>query len=237
MDGGILTNKITISSGDYLLAPGDVLAITTDTNILMGEYFTREMQRLLQVHELPAFNDDSGSVALIDSSGNVIDHFAYSKDMHSVFIKDEEGVSLERISFSDASTAENWKSAGSFVGFATPGYANSNAFQEPPSTSALNVAPEIFNPLDGQNNFALIRYNFPSGGQVANVRIFDSQGHLIKELANNDVIGTSGFYRWDGDRSNGTKAGIGYYMIWFETFDDKGGTQNFRAPVAIAGQF
>ncbi|HEX6224288.1 MAG TPA: lamin tail domain-containing protein, partial [Chryseolinea sp.] len=237
MDGGLPTNKLTISSGDYLLGPGDVLAITTDANIVMGEYFTAEKQRFLQVDHLPGFNDDSGSVALIDSSGNVIDHFAYSKDMHSIFIKDEEGVSLERISFSAASTAENWKSAGSFVGFATPGYANSNAFQESPFASALNVAPEIFNPLDGQNNFALIRYNFPSGGQVANVRIFDSRGHLIKELANNDVIGTSGFYRWDGDRSNGTKAGIGYYMIWFETFDDKGGTQNFRAPVAIAAQF
>jgi hypothetical protein len=167
----------------------------------------------------------------------VIDDFTYTKDMHSVFIKDEEGVSLERISFA-ASTAQNWKSASSTVGFATPGYTNSNALPEMSTISpVLSVEPEIFDPLGGQNNFALIHYNFENGGQVANVKVFDSQGRLTKEIANNDVVGTRGFYRWDGDRNDGTKAAIGYYLVWFEVFDDAGGVRNFRLPVAIASTF
>ena len=237
-EDGILKNKMTITTEDYLLKPGDILALTENSNILMGEYRTTQKQHLLQVHDLPAFNDDFGSVVLLDTGENVIDQLDYTKDMHSVFIKDEEGVSLERISLATHSTGQNWKSASSSVGFSTPGYINSNALQESnAATEVLKVEPEIFDPLSGQNNFALIHYNFDFGGQVANVRIFDSQGRLIKELANNDIIGTTGFYRWDGDRSTGTKAPIGYYMISFETFDEKGAIQHFRAPVGIATTF
>ncbi len=214
------------------------MAVTENSNILMGEYLTSQEQHFLQVNDLPVFNDDLGSVAVVDATGNVIDYFHYSKDMHSVFIKDDEGVSLERISATNSLPDQNWKSAGSSVGFATPGYVNSNALPEPSITSeVLKVEPEIFNPLGGQNNFALIHYNFEQGGRVANVKVFDSQGHPIKELANNDVVGTTGFYRWDGDRDDGTKASIGYYMIWFETFDDRGSIQNFQARVAIAASF
>jgi hypothetical protein len=238
VEDGSLKNKITISSEDFLLKPGGILAFTENSNILRGEYLTMKEQHLLQVSDLPVFNDDFGSVALVDANGRVIDYFAYTKDMHSVFIKDEEGVSLERISSAIALGDQNWKSATSSIGFATPGYVNSNAFQESSFTSEiLKVEPEIFNPLGGQNNFALVHYNFEQGGQVANVKVFDSQGHLIKELANNDVVGVKGFYRWDGDRDDGTKAGIGYYMIWFETFDDRGSIQNFQARVAIAASF
>ena len=238
LEDGILKNKTVLSGEDFLLKPGGILAVTENSNILMGEYLTSQEQHFLQVNDLPVFNDDLGSVAIVNATGNVIDYFHYSKDMHSVFIKDDEGVSLERISATNSLPDQNWKSASSSVGFATPGYVNSNAPPESSITSeVLKVEPEIFNPLGGQNNFALIHYNFEQGGRVANVKVFDSQGHPIKELANNDVVGTTGFYRWDGDRDDGTKASIGYYMIWFETFDDRGSIQNFQARVAIAASF
>jgi len=238
LEDGIFRNKIVLSGEDFLLKPGGILAVTENSNIVMGEYLTSQEQHFLQVNDLPVFNDDMGSVAVVDATGDVIDYFHYSKDMHSVFIKDDEGVSLERISATNALPDQNWKSASSSVGFATPGYVNSNAPPESSITSeVLKVEPEIFNPLGGQNNFAFVHYNFEQGGRVANVKVFDSQGHQIKELANNDVVGTTGFYRWDGDRDDGTKASIGYYMIWFETFDNMGSIENFQARVAIAASF
>ena len=236
-EDGMLKNKTPLTSGDLLFKPGAILAIAEDPNILLGEYFTQQQQNLLQADRLPPFNDDHGSVALVDPSGNVIDYLIYSKDMHSIFIKDDEGVSLERIAFTNASQTQNWKSASSSVGFATPGYVNSNAIQQSTQSQHVKVDPEIFNPFGQQLTFALIHYNFEQGGFVANVKIFDSQGHQNKELANNDVVGTAGFYRWDGDRDDGTRAGVGYYMVWFEIFDDRGSVQNFRARVAIAASF
>ena len=238
LEDGVLKNKTTLSLDNFLLKPGGILAVTENPNILAGEYLTSQEQHFLKVNDLPAFNDDLGSVALLDATGKVIDYFAYTKEMHSVFIKDDEGVSLERISSSNTLADQNWKSASSSVGFATPGYVNSNSSQQSAlSSQILKVEPEIFNPLAAQNNFAMIHYNFEPGGLVANLKIFDSQGHLIKEIANNDIVGTTGFYRWDGDRDNGTKANVGYYMIWLETFDDTGSVKNYQARVAIAVSF
>jgi hypothetical protein len=187
---------------------------------------------------MPSLNDDQGSVALISPEGNVIDFFGYHKDLHSIFLKVDDGVSLERISGTQTTGAQNWKSASSSVGYATPGYINSNSVHEIETMQdAVKVEPEIFNPLGGPPDFAMIHYNFDHGGYVATAKIFDAQGHPIKELANNDILGTKGFYRWDGDRQDGTKASTGYYMILFEVFDESGTVRTFQKRVAIAGSF
>jgi hypothetical protein len=99
------------------------------------------------------------------------------------------------------------------------------------------VEPEIFNPLSGQSNFALIRYNFEQGGYVANVRIFDSYGRTVRKIANNDILGTDGFYRWDGDCDEGSKAGLGSYMILFEVFNQEGTVKRYRKRIVIASSF
>ena len=72
---------------------------------------------------------------------------------------------------------------------------------------------------------------------MANVKIFDSQGRMIKQLANNDVLGATGFYRWDGDHDDGSKVRVGYYMIWFEIFDAQGMTRKYQSRIAIATTF
>jgi hypothetical protein len=226
-----------LTDSDLILAPGEYLAITPSAAILKGEYLLSGEETFLALKDLPSFNDDAGSVALADSENRTIDSFHYSKEMHSVFIKDEEGVSLERITNSASDGPQNWKSASASVGFATPGYINSNSINPEFAGDPLTVDPEIFNPLSGQPNFTLIHYNFDQGGYVANVHIFDAQGRSVKELANNDILGTSGFYRWDGDRDDGTKANLGSYMIWFEIFDDQGTVKRYQRRIAVASSF
>jgi flagellar hook assembly protein FlgD len=65
------------------------------------------------------------------------------------------------------------------------------------------------------------------------VRIFDQQGHIVKELARNELLGTDGFIRWEGDQNNGSRARTGYYMIWFEVFDSTGLLQTFRKRIVL----
>ncbi len=226
-----------ISNSDFILAPGEYLAITSNAPALEGEYIQDQKVNFLQVSGLPAFDDDSGSIAISDNEGNTIDFFRYSKEMHSVFIKDEEGVSLERISSSASNGSQNWASASALAGFATPGLLNSNTVTFERGEDPLLVEPEIFNPLSGQSNFALIRYNFEQGGYVANVRIFDSYGRTVRKIANNDILGTDGFYRWDGDCDEGSKAGLGSYMILFEVFNQEGTVKRYRKRIVIASSF
>lgn len=238
-ENGILKNKMIISSSDIVWGPGEYLALTENIDILKGEYTLSDEKNFLKTDKLPPFNDDEGSVVLMDSNGFVIDSLAYNSDMHSVFLKDDEGVSLERISLRQSSPwKQNWKSASSTVGFATPGYLNSGFREELPLTSdVLKVEPEIFNPVGGQPNFTRIHYNFDQGGNIGSVKIFDPQGHLIKQLANNDILGTQGFYRWDGDREDGTKARMGYYMVRFEVFNEQGIVRKYQKRIAIATTF
>jgi hypothetical protein len=188
--------------------------------------------------DMPSLNDDEGWVALADSAGRVLDHFHYRASYHSPFIQNDEGVSLERISWDiSAAMPENWKSAGSAVGFATPGFRNSQAAPYALAEEAVVVVPEIFIPAGGQPDFAEIRYRFDQGGYMANVKIFDANGRVIKQVANNAVLATEGFLRWDGDRDDGSKARVGYYMVWVEVVDTHGNVRTIRKRVAIAARF
>jgi len=165
----------------------------------------------------------------------VMDSAYYSDDLHSVFMKDDEGISLERISPSVAGTeASNWRSASADVGFATPGYVNSNArgegFLDPGSVA---VEPEVIQSFVIGSAFAQITYCFDRGGFIANVKILDQQGRTVRGIAQNELLGTQGFFRWDGDLDNGAPVRTGYYMVWFEIFDEQGAATTYRKRVVV----
>jgi flagellar hook assembly protein FlgD len=101
----------------------------------------------------------------------------------------------------------------------------------------VTIVPEIFLPIFGQPDFTEIRYNFNQGGRVANIKIVDHQGREIKVIANNETLATNGFYRWDGDREDGTKARPGYYVVWFEIFDADGIVETYRKRVVVAARY
>ncbi|GIV32253.1 MAG: hypothetical protein KatS3mg030_555 [Saprospiraceae bacterium] len=64
----------------------------------------------------------------------------------------------------------------------------------------------------------LINYQTDLPGYSAKAHIYDAEGHLVKRLVNNDLLGTNGFFRWDGDTDDGSKAPVGVYIIWLQLF-------------------
>lgn len=235
---GSIQNKRILMDRDLLFSPNSYKVVTSNPDVVIGQYPNSLSENFL-ISQLPSLPDKEGSVALVNDKGKIIDALVYSNDYHSPLIKNENGVSLERVSFSsDSMDPQNWKSASSTVGYATPGFLNSNARSENIQVyNSIQIDPEIFQPVYGQPNFTQIIYKFDQGGNVLNAKVFDGQGRLIKTLANNEVLGTEGFYRWDGDRDDGSKARIGYYFIWFEVFNLRGEIQTFKKRVVIAGQF
>lgn len=235
-ENGVLLNSKLITVEDFLVSPGAYVVFTEDGNVLKGEYLASIEENIFEVQDLPSFNDDAGTVAIVDDQNNIIDFFSYQDDYHAIFLKDDEGVSLERISFT-APTLDisNWKSASSTVGYATPGYVNSNVRGEQTS-GKITITPEVFEPVTGQPSFTQIHYNFDQGGFVANVKILDFQGREIKQLANNASLGTQGFFRWDGDTEDGTKARTGYYIVWVEVYTASGQLSTFRERVVVASR-
>jgi hypothetical protein len=223
----------TLSDQVLLMRPGDYRVFSEDGNVLKGEYIMGRQENFIDMH-LPAFNDDAGLVELIDDGGSMIDSIPYSAGMHSPFVTDPEGISLERISpEANGTDFSNWRSASSVAGLATPGYRNSNLRGNAVAIDNIKVDPEILRPDSNAGDFALIKYHFDRGGFMANVRVFDQQGHTVKELARNELLGTDGFIRWEGDQDNGSRARTGYYMIWFQIFDSTGMLQTFRRRIAV----
>src|SRR5690606_32737993 len=221
------------TSQPTLLYPGDFRVFTSKRNVLKGEYISTVEASVVET-AIPPLNDDEGSVALVDQKGSLIDSIYYSDKMHSPFVQEDEGISLERIAAHTSGLEEsNWASASSVSGFATPGYVNSNVRSDAYDDGPVTVEPEIIRLHVYQNNFARILYRFPRGGFVANVRVYDQQGRTVRQLAANELLGTEGFFRWDGDRQDGSAAGTGYYMVWFEIFDADGTVKTYRRRVSI----
>jgi hypothetical protein len=234
LQDNVMVNPKLMTADDCILAPSSYLVFTSDPVILATQYSQAVFKNVFKT-TLPSLPDDHGSIVIANDQSVVIDHYAYFEKMHSPFIKDNEGVSLERISFSELTNdAGNWKSANASAGFATPGFVNSNSRPELSSIeNTITLDPEIFSPSVTGRDFSKINYRFEKSGKVANVKILDTQGRLIKTLANNETLAFEGFYRWDGDRDDGSYARVGYYVVWFEVFDDTGSVNVYRKRAVI----
>lgn len=223
-----------IISGDKLLGPGDLLALTSDPQVLMSQYPVSNSLNIAG-QPLPPFPDDEGSVDILTSDSVTLDVFAYHRSYHSPFVDDEEGVSLERISLTaQTDLAANWTSASAQAGYATPGEVNSQHLALSSVQGTVSVYPEVFKPESGSPPFTEITYKFSTAGRTANVRLLDLAGRVVKTLAVNESIGTQGFFRWDGDTDEGARARMGAYIIWFETFDANGTVELYRLRVVVA---
>ncbi len=230
----VFTNLKIISENDYILSPWEFLVFTPDRNIIQNQY-PNSMEKNLFNLSLPSMSDNEGSIAIISEEGLPIDYFIYDNGFHSPLLKDKEGVSLERISLTEPTVnPDNWKSTNAASGYATPGYFNSNSRPENLlDENTVNIEPEIFSPIVPGQEFAQINYRFDQSALAANIKIIDHQGRLIKEIVKNETLAFEGFYRWDGDRDDGSKARRGYYFVWFEVFNLDGMVTTYRKRVVI----
>ncbi|WP_028981182.1 lamin tail domain-containing protein [Sporocytophaga myxococcoides] len=224
-----------ISTNPLVLQPRQYLVLTSDPQALINQYPMGEFKNFIKMSSMPSLNDDSGNISLLSPSGELFDSFSYTEKMHHKILKESEGISLERISFTNpASDISNWHSAASAIG-ATPGYLNSQHFEFETIENSFSVQPLKFSPNgDGKNDFALLTYQLDNPGEIATITVFDGQGREIKKIASNQLLGNEGFFQWDGIADDDRKADIGIYMIMFEIFRLNGEKQKFKKAVILS---
>lgn len=229
-DLGELKQIYTISSGKRVLQSGEYLVCTKDVAAVMAQYPNNRAESFVAMSSFPSFSDDAGTVVLLNASQEVIDEFSYSAKMHSPFLADEEGVSLERI-LQEKPTGDprNWTSAAESAGFATPGLPNSQTRNEAAATSEITCEPQAFSPnADGYNDELIVRFRLDKPGYIANVRIFDAVGRQIIHLVKNQSLAQEGSWTWDGKNTSGQRQSIGVYIILVELFDSEGHSKIFK---------
>ncbi|WP_162555989.1 lamin tail domain-containing protein [Reichenbachiella versicolor] len=225
----------TITNEHFILLPEEYLALTNDQQILIADYPTGAQERYFEMSSFPGFNDDADQVILYDSEKDVIDMMSYDEDMHFSLLDEVEGVSLERINFDLRSDdPDTWQSAGSTVGFATPGKANSQFIQGTSLSSKIQIDPKVFFPDNtGADDFTTIKYELSLAGNFASIYIYDQLGQMVRTLANNQLLPASGLIKWDGITDQGVIGNVGYYIIYIEVHDGDGNKEIFKDTVVL----
>jgi hypothetical protein len=232
------SNLSVIDTLGYLIFPNEYYVISQSAETVKKQYNTANENNFINVNTLPSMNVSDGSIGLILKNDTLLDALMYTEDMHYPLIRDKKGVSLERISFNrKSSDLSNWHSAAEQVGFATPGDKNSQYMEDSQATDVISFSNEIFSPdNDGYNDVLLINYLFSEPGNVGNASIYDARGRFIAQIMDNELLGTSGVFSWDGITESNEKGNIGVYTLFFEYFDTKGNSSRIRKSFVLAGK-
>lgn len=233
-----LTNTKVITENDLFIHPAGYFVITADGANIKSQYPQADESTFIEISSMPSLPSDEGTVFIYNLTDTEIDKFEYSEEYHSVLLDDPNGVSLERILFSgNSNDPNNWFSASSADNYATPGYENSQALDPQNQTGTVMVDPPTFAPdIVGSANFTTLNYNFDNPGNTLNIRIVDAEGRVVKRITQNAIVGTEGFFTWDGSTDDGGKARVGYYMIIMEIISSEGRISYIRDKVAIGSR-
>ncbi|HNQ12483.1 MAG TPA: lamin tail domain-containing protein [Bacteroidia bacterium] len=231
-------NEYSIAPEGYLFFPSQYALISSSAATVIAQYPLSNTTAFIDISTMPSYNNDLGVVTLRLPGPLLIDQFAYTEDLHYPLLNNVEGVSLERLSFHSPTQSEmNWHSAAESLGFATPGYKNSQHSEGNNDNASIKVSPEVFSPdNDGHQDFTTIFYQFDNAGLIANVTIHDVRGRVIRKLVQNELLGNEGSFVWDGIDDLRQKARIGIYIIVIEVFDQKGNVKTYKKTCTLAAQ-
>jgi hypothetical protein len=213
-----------ITETGFMIFPNEFVVLTEDIEAVYRDYYCRNPKGILQVKELPSYNNTEGDVVICTRNLTVIDEVYYHEDWHFELLKDVKGVSLERINYEKASAdRNNWHSASSTVGYATPTYENSQYKDISIAESQFKLIPESISPdNDGFEDFLLIKYQMNQPGFMMSINIYNASGHFIRQISDNELLGVEGEFLWDGLDENGEHPGSGIYIVLFDYFDLSG---------------
>ncbi|MFZ4454992.1 MAG: lamin tail domain-containing protein [Bacteroidales bacterium] len=198
--------------------PSEFLVLTTDKTNVLSEYPTADKNVFLELSSLPSMSDTEGNIQLINASAEVIDGFFYTEKMHHPFVKNPEGVALERLNSEWPTTdSNNWTSSSTEAGWGTPGVKNSQQTSTKGESKDFWLETETITPdNNGIDDLLHINYALDQSGYSANVRIYSSIGKLISVVANNTILGTQGLLTWKGTDSMEKLVDPGIYILYVE---------------------
>jgi hypothetical protein len=217
--------------------PSSYLVLTTKPDVVQQQYFTENPEGFIRMASLPTYSNDEGIVVLATRGLEVIDRLAYNDEMQLPLLNTSDGVALERVNYErPVEDRTNWHSAAETYGFGTPAYKNSVYSESIHVDDPVTVEPEVFSPdNDGRDDVLNISFRFEIPGYTANITIFDSQGRKVRQLTNNELLGTEGIISWDGISDDNQKAAIGIYIIFIEVFDLEGNVKKYKKTAVLAG--
>jgi hypothetical protein len=230
-----------ISAGGLLL-PGEYAVFSPSPADIMARYTVAAPDKLFS-QLLPVMPDERGNFSLYDARLVMLDSIDYDESWHSPLLTEVDGISLERI-FPEqpGNRQDNWHSAASMAGYATPTARNSqfrvfSPLQAGEQARYFQLSENVFSPDgDGYQDFMLLTYEIPTTGYVADVRIYDLEGREIMRLGRRALLAGSGHYQWDGTTLRGQRARAGIYAVHVRYYRPDGRQGRETYSCVLAGQ-
>jgi hypothetical protein len=140
-----VTRLTSLKETSFLLFPDQYVVLARRADLLPDAAKRIDLSDVLEIPTLFTFPDKEGKIAVLDYKNSVIDMLYYNPSMHSVFIREGEGISLERIN-SDLPTndPDNWYSGACKNGYSTPGYKNSQDISGSAESENISISPAVF---------------------------------------------------------------------------------------------
>ncbi|WP_243348739.1 lamin tail domain-containing protein [Parabacteroides sp. FAFU027] len=233
---GTLQAGIRLATNIMPFFPNEYIVLTTDKSAVCSFYECKATALFDELATMPSFPDDAGNVQLVNAAGTVIDGFSYSEKMHHPFIKDPEGVALERIHPNKPTNdVTNWQSASSTSGYGTPGYQNSQQYLASDSEKkGFWLESETVTPdNNGKEDVLRINYKLDEEGFTANIRIYDRSGRLINAIASNTILGSEGILDWDATDTSHQLVKPGIYILFIEYYKRDKAPVRLKIPVVV----
>jgi methionine-rich copper-binding protein CopC len=228
-------------SSEFIMPPQSYVALTENKSQLLFDYPLTPSEKVLEVSDIPTLSNDEGWLVLVDEEGVVRDSIYYLDDYHSPLLADVEGVSLERLSIAyPAIGTDNWASASSVEGFATPGRPNSQSLGDTDNVEQLAVSPRTFIPGSSNatfSSFATISIKNEATDRLANVWIVNGLGQIIRTVAQGILLGADDFVTWDGTNDAGSLVPMGQYLVVVEFYGGNANAQVLKKPVTVGADY
>jgi hypothetical protein len=221
-----------------LIFPGDFMVLCKDKQSLLSCFDVNNPANVIEVSDLPALPDGGACVRLYNRSLETLDVFCYVPEDEFPMLSDIHGVSLERLILERKTGDQSaWHSASSVAGFGTPGSVNSQSLSGEIPENKVELIPEVFSPdNDGKDDILEIHYSFDKEGFVGTIAVFDPSGRTICFLGENEILGTSGMFLWDGRDDTGGICRTGLYLVYFEIWNLRGAKERFKKAVVLVRQ-
>jgi hypothetical protein len=230
---GLDTFRLRDADGDWralpageALGPGERIVLVEDAAAFAGHWTTLPPDagtacggaaRVLEPSGWPSLNNGAPEsrsyadrVLLADARG-VVDHVTIGRGSVPGAGEAPAGRSLERhAAMAAGSEAANWTPCLAAAG-GTPGCTNSVA-RPAPAGGSLRAAPNPFSP-GGPHPALHLSFVLGDAERSYDLRVFDLWGHLVRDLAGDDLGPGPRHVVWDGRDDVGRSAPAGGYVV------------------------
>jgi hypothetical protein len=213
-------NSFYITDGNFVLPKGGYFLIAPDS-LVYNNYKWLKDSASCSVRNMSSLglSNSGGLILLKDAFRNTIDSVYYFSSWHSKTVQDTKNRSLERINpLLNSNDPSNWRTSVAREG-ASPGRLNSIFVLNQKCEARFSILPNPFSPDDdGLEDFTIINYNLSENVNSVILKIFDSQGRLVRTIVPG-VYGNKGSLIFDGLSDNGDPLRMGIYIILLQALN------------------